>query len=105
MDSGVSDFERIPIIDVGALPVSTGLGDAGAAAAQIGRACREHGFLYVIGHGVDEGLSARLSESSRRFFAQDLDAKLAIRMDLGGRAWRGYFPVGGELTSGRPDQK
>jgi hypothetical protein len=26
-------------------------------------------------------------------------------MQLGGRAWRGYFPVGGELTSGRPDLK
>jgi isopenicillin N synthase-like dioxygenase len=26
-------------------------------------------------------------------------------MDRGGRAWRGYFPVGGELTSGRPDIK
>ncbi len=22
-----------------------------------------------------------------------------------GRAWRGWFPVGGELTSGRPDRK
>jgi len=27
------------------------------------------------------------------------------RMELGGRAWRGYFPLGGELTSGRPDWK
>jgi hypothetical protein len=26
-------------------------------------------------------------------------------MGLGGRAWRGYFPVGGELTSGTPDLK
>ena len=26
-------------------------------------------------------------------------------MARGGRAWRGYFPVGGELTSGKPDQK
>jgi isopenicillin N synthase-like dioxygenase len=26
-------------------------------------------------------------------------------MSGGGRAWRGYFPVGGELTSGRPDLK
>ena len=26
-------------------------------------------------------------------------------MAQGGRAWRGYFPVGGELTSGRPDIK
>jgi polar amino acid transport system ATP-binding protein len=26
-------------------------------------------------------------------------------MSLAGRAWRGYFPAGGELTSGRPDWK
>ena len=26
-------------------------------------------------------------------------------MELGGRAWRGYFPVGDELTSGKPDLK
>ncbi len=26
-------------------------------------------------------------------------------MELGGRAWRGYFRVGDELTSGKPDQK
>ena len=26
-------------------------------------------------------------------------------MAKGGRAWRGYFPVGGELTSGKPDRK
>ena len=74
-------------------------------AAQIGQACREHGFFYILGHGVDEGLQERLLHLSRRFFAQALDRKLEIRMALGGRAWRGYFPVGGELTSGRPDLK
>lgn len=35
----------------------------------------------------------------------DLEEKLQIRMERGGRAWRGYFPVGGELTSGMPDLK
>jgi isopenicillin N synthase-like dioxygenase len=46
-----------------------------------------------------------LPDVSRRFFAQDLETKMEIRMDRGGRAWRGYFPVGGELTSGTPDVK
>ncbi len=74
-------------------------------AAQLGAACRENGFFYAMGHGVDERLQQRLQELSRQFFAQDLDAKLRIRMELGGRAWRGYFRVGDELTSGKPDQK
>src|SRR5262249_17484389 len=39
------------------------------------------------------------------FFTQDVETKLRIRMALGGRAWRGYFRVGDELTSGKPDQK
>ncbi|WP_426737534.1 2-oxoglutarate and iron-dependent oxygenase domain-containing protein, partial [Pseudomonas aeruginosa] len=35
----------------------------------------------------------------------DETSKLRWRMELGGRAWRGYFPLGGELTSIRPDWK
>ena len=42
---------------------------------------------------------------AREFFASPLRAKMAIAMAHGGRAWRGYFPVEGELTSGRPDRK
>ena len=30
---------------------------------------------------------------------------MKIGMARGGRAWRGYFRVGDELTSGKPDQK
>jgi isopenicillin N synthase-like dioxygenase len=30
---------------------------------------------------------------------------MEISMAHGGRAWRGFFPVGAELTSGRPDRK
>jgi isopenicillin N synthase-like dioxygenase len=30
---------------------------------------------------------------------------MQIAMAKGGRAWRGFFPVGGELTSGQPDNK
>jgi isopenicillin N synthase-like dioxygenase len=98
-----ADFSRIPAIDVADL-VAGGPGRF-AVAARLGEACRESGFFYAVGHGVDEALQRRLRELSRRFFAQDLDTKLRIPMSLGGRAWRGYFPVGGELTSGKPDQK
>ncbi|MGH7830808.1 MAG: isopenicillin N synthase family dioxygenase [Candidatus Binatia bacterium] len=93
----------IPIIDVA--PLVRGAGDARAVAAEIGAACREAGFFYIVGHGVDEDLQQRLEEVSRRFFALDLETKLQINMSRGGRAWRGYFPVGGEITSGKPDLK
>jgi isopenicillin N synthase-like dioxygenase len=97
------DFSQVPVIDVSGL-ISRSPGRQAVADA-LGRACREVGFFYVVGHGVDPALQRRLEEESRRFFAQDLDSKMAIRMALGGRAWRGYFPVGNELTSGRPDLK
>lgn len=96
-------MKGLPILDVS--PLVTGAGDRAALAAAIGRACREVGFFYVVGHGVDEALIARLEAASRRFFALPRERKLAIAMERGGRAWRGYFPVGGELTSGRPDLK
>ena len=98
-----SDFSHIPIIDVGDLVA--GRPSRGAVAEQLGEACRESGFFYVVEHGVDEGLQGRLRDLSREFFAEDLETKLAIRMALGGRAWRGYFRVGDVLTSGKPDQK
>jgi isopenicillin N synthase-like dioxygenase len=97
------EFSHVPVIDVSELV--NGSPGRWAGAAQLGQACRESGFFYVVGHGVDEGLQLRLRDLSRKFFAQDVDSKLSIRMALGGRAWRGYFRVGDELTSGKPDQK
>jgi isopenicillin N synthase-like dioxygenase len=94
---------EIPVIHLSAL--RSGTEARQEAATRIGQACRDCGFFYVIDHGVDGDLIRRLEEVSRRFFAQDLETKLEIGMPRGGRAWRGYFPVGGELTSGKPDLK
>ena len=93
----------LPVIDVQDLV--TGKGDRLYIADRIARACRESGFFYIVGHRVDDQLQQRLEHLSREFFAQRVDAKLSIGMEKGGRAWRGYFPVGGELTSGKPDLK
>jgi isopenicillin N synthase-like dioxygenase len=75
------------------------------AADTIGRACRDTGFFYATGHGIASDTLARLEAASRRFFALPEARKLEIAMAKGGRAWRGYFPLGGELTSGEPDRK
>ncbi|MCP3102502.1 isopenicillin N synthase family oxygenase [Myxococcus sp. K15C18031901] len=74
-------------------------------AREIERACRDTGFFYVSGHGVSESLLDRLERVSRRFFALSREEKEAIAMPKGGAAWRGWFPLGGELTSGKPDRK
>jgi isopenicillin N synthase-like dioxygenase len=92
----------IPVIDIHRLVA----GEINRTVAQqIHRACRHWGFFYITGHGVSENLQQQLEQLSRQFFAQDLQTKLAIRMALAGKAWRGYFPVGDELTSGIPDLK
>jgi isopenicillin N synthase-like dioxygenase len=93
----------LPVVDVA--PLVEGSKQVDGVASAIDRASREHGFFYVAGHGVDESLFERLEKLSRELFAFPLEEKLRIRMELGGRAWRGYFPVGQELTSGLPDQK
>ncbi len=99
----MTNLAYLPLIDVA--PLVAGTSGRDAVAAQIGAACRAHGFFYVTGHGVDAALVRRLEDLSHRFFALPEDTKMQWRMALGGRAWRGYFPLGGELTSGRPDWK
>lgn len=93
----------LPVIDLR-------LGEQGAAARQalarqLDLACSEFGFFYLVGHPVEVPLGDRLLQLSRQFFARTEAEKLRIHMSRGGRAWRGYFPVGGELTSGTPDLK
>lgn len=93
----------IPIIDLASFLSSSS--EAERIGAALDRACREFGFFYVTGHGIDPALSARLMRLAREFFALPVERKMSIAMEHGGRAWRGYFPVKGELTSGRPDRK
>jgi isopenicillin N synthase-like dioxygenase len=95
-------MESLPIIDISSLRDGGGAARIGAA---LDRACCEFGFFYVTAHGIDPALSARMMTLAAKFFALPLNQKLAIAMAHGGRAWRGYFPVEGELTSGRPDRK
>lgn len=102
---GTTADERLPVIDVSPL-VERGARAARLAVADaIGAACRDSGFFYIAGHGIPADQLERLDEFSRRFFALPLEAKMEISMAKGGRAWRGFFPVGDELTSGRPDLK
>jgi len=97
-------FGTLPVIDVAPLLVPEP-GRLTGVARQIEAACREHGFFYVTGHGVPPELLHRLTAACETFFELPLEAKMEIAMARGGPAWRGYFPVGAELTSGQPDLK
>jgi isopenicillin N synthase-like dioxygenase len=94
----------LPIINVA--PLLEPQGEARArVATEIGRACRDLGFFYATNHAISPQTLGQLNDASRRFFALPEARKMEIAMAKGGRAWRGYFPLGGELTSGKPDRK
>jgi isopenicillin N synthase-like dioxygenase len=100
-------FGTLPVVDVGPLvaPEPVRPAELTQVARQIEAACRAHGFFYVTGHGVAPELLGRLAAACAAFFELPPAAKMEITMARGGPAWRGYFPVGAELTSGQPDLK
>jgi isopenicillin N synthase-like dioxygenase len=92
----------VPVVDIGGLTRESVPAETAAA---IDAACREVGFFSVVGHGVDSTLAPRLDTLAREFFARPEAEKQAVAMIHGGIAWRGWFPLHGELTSGTPDHK
>jgi len=95
----------VPIVDIGALRRTEPSERCATAAFEIDRACRDVGFFGIVGHGTDPALLERLDTAARSFFALPDEEKAEIAMVRGGSAWRGWFPVGDELTSGIPDRK
>ncbi|HEX2578730.1 MAG TPA: 2-oxoglutarate and iron-dependent oxygenase domain-containing protein [Aquihabitans sp.] len=98
-------MDALPVIDVGPLVGPADHAAVARVADEIDRACRSTGFFLVTGHGVPREDLDRLDAAARAFFALPDPVKARIAMAHGGRAWRGWFPEGGELTAGRPDHK
>jgi len=96
--------DRLQIIDVSPLFGGTASARATVAAA-IGDAAERDGFFYITGHGLAADTVPRLDAEARDFFALPEVEKAQIAMARAGPAWRGWFPLGGELTSGVADQK
>jgi isopenicillin N synthase-like dioxygenase len=97
--------QDLPIIDMARLFDAEDAPGHVAVAKALACACEAHGFFYLTGHGVSVDVLEDLENQSRAFFDLLLADKMKIAMVHGGRAWRGYFPLGDELTSGRPDLK
>jgi isopenicillin N synthase-like dioxygenase len=95
----------LPIIDLS--PLANGDETALARiAAEAGAACRDVGFFYVVGHGVDSTLISEAFAQSRRFFALPLADKEALAIEkIGGN--RGYSGLMHEALDPRrgPDEK
>lgn len=97
-------FDRIPLVDVSGL-ADPNLERRRAAALEIGRAAREVGFVYVVGHGISETLSAGLQAAASRFFEQPMERKMAAYIG-GSSNHSGYVPEGEEVfEAGKVDRK
>lgn len=100
----------MPLATVGAATASLPVFRLGALeepgeVRRLGEACEALGFFYLTDTGIDPALDRELERQSAAFFARPEEEKRRIAMELGGKAWRGFFPVKGELTSGIPDLK
>ena len=74
-------MSAIPVVDVSDLRPG---GDAERAAREIGRACRDHGFFYAVGHGVPE--INRLRKQFAQIQRMMKQAKNAAKKGKGGRS-------------------
>lgn len=89
----------IPVIDVSGL--AGGEAAARRVAAEIGAACREVGFFYIVGHPVPGALRKAVFAKAAEFFALPEAAKRAVLYTASGN--RGYVPIRGEaLDPTRP---
>ena len=95
----------LPIIDLG----SSGEGDGASLTrivAEVGAACRDVGFFYVVNHDVDKELIAKTFAQSHAFFALPVadKRKLAIETIGGNRGYSGLFHEALDPARG-PDMK
>ncbi|RNA32948.1 iron oxidase [Brachionus plicatilis] len=93
---------KIPVIDISALVNETDQSDKLKVANELNKVCSEHGFFYIVGHGVDAQLQQKLENLSRQFFNLPLETKLKIKRNS---KLLGYFTVGTELTYDKPDHR
>ncbi|WP_432825587.1 isopenicillin N synthase family dioxygenase [Dactylosporangium sp. CA-092794] len=83
----------VPTVDISpylAEPSEANAVQRAEVAAQLDRACREVGFIQIVGHGVDPSTIGGLAAALDEFFALDDDTKDHYRKPAGSN--RGYTP-------------
>ncbi len=92
--SGRSADDLVPLIDLSGWEADRGPARAATAAA-IDAACRDVGFMQVIGHGVAQHAIDAMLAATGHFFDRPVEKKLAVRTP-GVEVDRGYSPLGSE---------
>jgi isopenicillin N synthase-like dioxygenase len=94
-------MDAIPVIDVAPLLAGT-MEQERAVAHAMGRACRDVGFFYIVGHGVPSDLCKRVFDNAAAFFSAPASVREAASFS-GAGGNRGYIPPGDEaLDPGKP---
>jgi isopenicillin N synthase-like dioxygenase len=98
----MTESPAIPVIDLSRF---RGTADEREAfLAELRHAAHDVGFLYVVGHGVSQGVVDGVFSAAHDFFALPLEERQAID-NLNSPQFRGYTRVGYEHTGGRPDRR
>jgi isopenicillin N synthase-like dioxygenase len=84
---------HVPVIDLTRWDT-----DRDALVAEVDAACREVGFLQVVGHGIDREVIDAMLDAGDRFFALALDEKLRCVPPSPGIN-RGYAAIGSEALA------
>ncbi len=91
----------IPVIDVSALYGGT-VAQKRALSSEIGDACRDMGFFYVVGHRVGPDLIGQAFDMAKQFFSLPEPEKEKVSI-LKSPHNRGFVTMGGEtLDPGKP---
>ena len=86
-------FTQIPVVDFGEF-LHGSSSQQREVAAQIGDACRNVGFMYLVNHGVPQSLIDDMFAISQQFFDLPLEEKRKVAYLPG--HYRGYFGVRAE---------
>ncbi|OMO52560.1 Isopenicillin N synthase [Corchorus olitorius] len=78
----MSEALQLPIINLSST-------DRISNANSIRQACMDHGFFYLVNHGVKEELVNKVFEQSKKFFSLPVEEKIK----LASRDCRGYSPL------------
>ncbi|MEZ5227048.1 MAG: 2-oxoglutarate and iron-dependent oxygenase domain-containing protein [Acidimicrobiales bacterium] len=95
-------FTTIPEIDLAHWRSAADDGERRAFAEQVCRICHEVGFFQLVGHGIEPDFLDEHARQRARFFALPEADRLSIDK-RNSPHFRGFEPVGSELTGGRPD--
>ena len=83
----MTEFTEIPVLDLAPLVAGQ---DTSGLAQDFAKAYGQTGFGYIVNHGIDPALRAKVFAASKRFHALPEAAKTAIALD---RNHRGYIAI------------